>query len=306
LTPQILLLIVPMAVLLAALIHFGILEKSSEITAIKAGGWSLYRISLPVIVLSGMVCVGLYLLQDYILPYANIRQDSLRNVIKGRPAQTLRPQRKWILGEDGRIFNYDYFDTAQDTFRGLYVYEIDLQDLQIYRRIHAAKAWIDRSGKWILENGWIHDFRPEHAGFERISTAQFHFPEKAGYFRKEIFEPKESSKLTYLELKDYIDYLKKSGYNATELQVELYKKASFPLSALVMALLGVPFSFFMGKRGAFFGIGASVVIAILYWGVFNVFEQMGSYGLLAPALAAWAPDLLFGAAGLSLLFTIRT
>jgi lipopolysaccharide export system permease protein len=73
-----------------------------------------------------------------------------------------------------------------------------------------------------------------------------------------------------------------------------------------MALLGIPFSFFMGKRGAFSGIGASIVIAMIYWGVFSVFEQMGAYGLLTPALSAWAPDILFSAAGLSLLFTIRT
>lgn len=306
LTPQILLFVVPMAVLLATLIHFGIMEKASEITAIKAGGWSLYRVSLPVIVLSAVVCAGLYLLQDYVLPYANMRQDSLRNMIKGRPARTLRPQRKWIIGEDGRIFNYDYFDSAQDVFVKLNIYEVDLEELQILRKIRAARATVDRAGRWILEDGWIHDFRPGRPGFERIQQARFDFPEGASYFKKDIFEPKESSKLTYLQLKEYIEYLSKSGYNATELKVELHKKASFPLSALVMSLLGVPFSFFMGRRGAFFGIGASVVIAIIFWGVFGVFEQMGSYGLLAPALAAWAPDVLFGATGLLLLLNLRT
>jgi lipopolysaccharide export LptBFGC system permease protein LptF len=73
-----------------------------------------------------------------------------------------------------------------------------------------------------------------------------------------------------------------------------------------MAILGVPFSFTTGKKGAFFGITASVAIAMSYWGVFSVFETMGAYGLLIPLLAAWAPNLLFGAAGLALLFTIRT
>ncbi len=100
--------------------------------------------------------------------------------------------------------------------------------------------------------------------------------------------------------------MRKSGYNATELQVELYKKISFPLSCVVMALLGVPFSFSTGKKGAFFGITASIAIAISYWGVFSIFEQMGSYGLLVPLLAAWTPNILFAATGLILLFTIRT
>jgi len=307
LLPQILMLVVPMSVLLAILINFGILEKNSEVTALKAGGWSLYRIAMPVFLIGGVFCVNMYLMQDYIVPYANIRQDSLRNIIKNRPARTSKGrQRKWLFGEANRIFNYDYYDTGQNMFIDLNIFDVDLRSLKILRRIRAARAIVGDSGKWLLENGWVRNFQSEREGFQKITKAEFSFPEKPSYFQKEIFEPKESSKLTYLELKDYIRYLKKAGYNATELQVELYKKISFPLSCIVMTLLGVPFSFSMGKKGAFFGITASIAIAISYWGVFNVFEQMGSYGLLVPLLAAWAPNLLFAATGLVLLFTIRT
>ncbi len=307
LTPQILMLIIPMAVLLAILIHFGILEKHSEVTALKAGGWSLYRIALPVFIMSSGVCVTLYLVQDYVLPYANIRQDSIRNIIKGRPPQTsMRPQRKWIFGESNRIFNYDYYDASQNRFVKLNVFEADLHGLKILRRIHASLATIDANGKWRLQDGWVRDFEPTTNGFRRFDSQVFEFPEQPSYFQKEIFEPKESSKLSYFELKDYIEYLKKSGYNATELQVELYKKISFPLSCVVMALLGVPFSFSMGKKGAFYGITLSILIAMSYWGIFSVFEQLGAYGFLIPLLAAWAPNLLFASAGLALLFTIRT
>jgi len=306
LTPQILIYVVPMGVLLAILILFGILEKGSEVTAMKAGGWSLYRIAMPVFLISCFLSTNLYLMQDYVLPYANIRQDTLRNQIKGRPPQTSMKPRKWIFGESGRIFNYDYFDPNKDIFIGLNVYEVDLRQLAITRRFHAKQAAISTGGTWTLESGWLRDFQPDHVGFIPITKATFAFPEQASYFKKELFAPRVSSKLTYFDLKDYINYLKQSGYNATELQVELYKKISFPLSCVVMALLGIPFSFSMGKRGAFFGITASVAIAMSYWGVFSIFEQMGTYGLLSPLLAAWAPNMLFGAAGLALLFTIRT
>jgi LPS export ABC transporter permease LptG/LPS export ABC transporter permease LptF len=307
LTPQILMLVAPMAVLLAVLINFGILEKHSEITALKAGGWSLYRIALPVFLIACGFCASLYLIQDYVLPYANIQQDALRNVIKGRPPRTsMRPQRKWIFGEANRIFNYDYFDSTRGMFVGLNVYEVDLENLKLVRRIRAARAQIQESGTWLLEDGWVRDFHGDNPGFARMTKAAFAFPEKAPYFQREIFEPQESSKLNYIELREYIRYLQKSGYNATELQVELHKKISFPLSCLVMALLGIPFSFSMGRKGAFFGITVSLVIAMSYWGIFSIFEQMGSYGFLAPVLAAWAPNLLFSAGGLALLFTIRT
>ena len=133
-----------------------------------------------------------------------------------------------------------------------------------------------------------------------------YFPEKADYFKREIFQPTESSKMTYHELMSHINYLMKSGYNAIELQVELMKKISFPFSCLVMALLAIPFSFVVGNRGAFFGIGASIAIAIVYLMISGLFESMGSYGILAPFLAAWAPNIIFGAAGCWLLLSIRT
>jgi LPS export ABC transporter permease LptG/LPS export ABC transporter permease LptF len=307
LTPQILMIVIPMSVLLAILINFGILEKNSEITAIKAGGWSLYRIAIPVFLMASILCVGLFLMQDYVLPYANVRQDYVRNIIKGRPPQTMmRVQRKWIFGQSGRIYNYAYFDGNQDSFLDLNVYDVDLNSVTILRRIHSDRARIERNGSWTLENGWIHDYHSQQPGFKRIKTETMRFPENAGYFEKEIFQPKESSKMTYPELRNYISYLMNSGYNATDLRVELYKKISFPLSCLVMAMLGVPFSFSMGRKGAFFGIGASIAIAVSYWGVSGVFEALGAYGLLVPVLAAWAPNILFGAAGLALLFTIRT
>jgi LPS export ABC transporter permease LptG/LPS export ABC transporter permease LptF len=307
LIPQILMLVVPMSVLLAILISFGILEKHSEVTALKAGGWSLYRIALPVVLITSIVCASLYFLQDQILPHANMRQDAIRHVIKGRPAQTfMRPQRKWIFGEDGRIFNYEYFDAGRSLFVGLNVFEIDLKRLSMLRRLHASRARIGADGIWTLEGGWVRDFGSQTDAFRAFREEDRPFPEKASYFQKEIFEPEESSKLTYAELSNYINYLHKSGYNATELQVELNKKISFPLSCMVMALIGLPFSFSMGKKGAFVGITVSVVIAISYWGIFSVFEQMGAYGMLIPLLAAWAPNILFSAAGLFMLLLVRT
>ncbi len=306
LTPHILLLVVPMSVLLATLIQFGILEKSSEVTAMKAGGWSLYRIAFAVLLLSGFLSGIMFFMQDYILPYANIRQDAIRNQIKGNPPQTFTLPRKWIFGKSDRIYNYDLFDSGKDVFVGLNVYEVDLKQLTIKRRVYARQAVVKGPGKWELEGGWVRDFGSARGGFLPFKKQMFTFPEEASYFEKDIFEPGEASKLTYVELNKYIMYLMQSGYNATELQVSLNKKISFPLSCFVMAILGIPFSFSMGKRGAFYGITAAVAIAISYWGLSSVFEVMGTYGLLSPLLAAWAPNLLFSSAGLALLLTVRT
>ncbi|HSW38377.1 MAG TPA: LptF/LptG family permease [Acidobacteriota bacterium] len=307
LTPQILIFAVPMSVLLAVLITLGIMENNSEITAIKAGGCSLYRIAVPIFMVASGLSVSIYIMHDYILPAANIRQDSLRNFIQNKPPQTYRHnQRKWIFGESARIFNYEYYDSNQRAFVRLNVFDIDFENARVLRHIKADHARIGRENQWLLDNGWIRDYKSAEPGIIVSRAGSVSLSEKPGYFEKELFQPKESSKFTYLELRSYIDYLKKSGHNAMDLQVELNKKISFPLSCLVMALLAVPFSFYIGKKGALFGVGISVAIAIAYWGASGLFDAMGAYGLLTPLLAAWAPNILFGASGLTFFLTIKT
>jgi lipopolysaccharide export LptBFGC system permease protein LptF len=112
--------------------------------------------------------------------------------------------------------------------------------------------------------------------------------------------------MNYAELRRYIDELKTSGYNVTEHEVELHRKLAFPLVTLVMTLIAVPFAVTTGKRGAMYGIGVGIVLALVYWTIISVFAAFGASGLMSPTLAAWAPNLLFGAAALYLLLTVRT
>ena len=98
-----------LGMLLAVLVTFGLLQRSNEITAIKATGVSLYRTIVPVLIASSLVAGVLFLSDQLYLPYTNKRQDALRNQIKGKPAQTyLRPDRKWIFGQHSDIYYYQF------------------------------------------------------------------------------------------------------------------------------------------------------------------------------------------------------
>ncbi len=100
LIPYILYNTTPLCALVAVLITFGGLNRSSELTAMKATGISLYRVVIPILVLCAAIAAGLFAFDDFYLPAANRRQESLRATIKGKPAQTfLRPDRKWISGQ---------------------------------------------------------------------------------------------------------------------------------------------------------------------------------------------------------------
>jgi LPS export ABC transporter permease LptG/LPS export ABC transporter permease LptF len=313
LIPYIVYTVTPLCSLVAVLVTFGTLNRSSELTAMKATGISLYRMVTPVLVVALLLSAALFVFGETYLPDSNRRQEALRNEIKDKPAQTyLRPDRKWISGQAGafgepaRIFYYQFFDADRDEFANLTVFELDPATFAVKRRIFAADVrWDPRVGQWIFDNGWQRTFAGEttssYAPF-RVST----FPEMReppGYFKKEDLQSQEMS---YGELSRYIRDLKQSGFDTMRLRVQLMRKLADPLVTLVMAILAVPFALSMGKKGSLAGIGTAIGLAITYWVVAGVFGAMGNVNTLPPVLAAWSPDVLFGLAGAYLLLRTPT
>ena len=289
----------PLAALVSVLVTLGVMTKNNELVAFKASGLSLYRIALPLLLGGIFLAASLLVLDDTYLPYANQRQDALRNQIKGRPAQTYyQPSRQWIFGENAKIYNYELFDSDRELFGGLNVFEIDPATFAIKRRIYAARAhWDPRQGLWILESGWIRDF--DHGQLTRytpfLADALNELSEPPSYFNREV---RQSYQMTWWELERYIRDLQQAGFDVTRLSVQLQKKLSFPLVAPIIILLAIPFSILVGTRGAIGGLTLGVGIAIVYWAASALTEAMGAVGQLPPLLAAWAPDTVFGFLGL--------
>src|SRR5262245_15619253 len=132
LTPQILYYVIPLTVLLAILINLGTLTKTNEILAVKAGAVSLYRMAAPLLVMALILSAGTYVLQDFLLPYPNQRQDEYHDLIKGRAPQTYRnPQRKWMAGTADRIYHYTYFDPNENLFGGISIFDFKPETLEL-------------------------------------------------------------------------------------------------------------------------------------------------------------------------------
>ena len=305
LLPQVLHWVMPLAVLLAVLVNLGTLTKTNETLAAKAGAISLYRMSVPLLIVALLLSVGVYFMQDYLLPYSNQRQDEFRNRIKGRAAQTYRdPLRKWMAGSKNQIYHYNYFDPERNAFAGISVFDFDPENFGLRRWTFASSGSWNGQG-WILENGWSRSLQSDggiaYEAFERRDSAQME--DGPDYFKKEV---RTASQMSYPELRLYIDDLSQSGFDTSSLTVDLYRKLSFPFVSLIMAIIAVPFSFTTGRRGAFYGIGISIVIGIGYWAAFEFFDTLGGINRLSPLIAAWFPNLIFGLSGIWLLLKVRT
>lgn len=305
--PQVIYLMLPLTILVATLVNFSLLTKSNQIMAIKAAGVSLYRISLPVLAIAALLSAGMFVLGDQYLPETNQRQSAYRNEIKGRPPQTsFRPDVQWIFGESSRLYNYRFFDPDRNVFANLSVFEFDPSNFQLTRRVYAARAfWEPHIPGWVLEDGWKRDLQSgKVTSFQPFAVATFkELSEQPGYFKKEV---RTSEQMSAVELRHYIQDLRQSGFDVIPLSVQLNRKFSYPLIAFVVSLIGVPFAFTAGRKGALSGIAVSIGIAIIYWSVSSLFEAMGNLGQLPPAAAAWSPDVLFGLGGIYLLLRVRT
>ena len=308
LTPSMLYQITPLAVLIAVLVTFGVLNRNSEIVAMKATGISLYRLVIPIVSISALLAIGLFLFAEFYLPQANRRQEALHNIIKGRPPQTvLHPEQNWIFGEPrrgepGRIFYYKFFDPERNEFANLSLFEFDPSTFALSRRIFAARAvWDADAGTWVFLNGWQRDIAganiTEYRPFLKTSFAEIH--EGPGYFKKESWQAQE---MNFGQLDSYIRDLSQSGFDTVRLRVELWHKLADPLAAVLMAVLAIPFALMMGRRDSLTGIA----VALTYWVVDGLFGAMGNVNYLPAALAAWSADVLFGLVGGYLLLKTPT
>jgi LPS export ABC transporter permease LptG len=303
-TPQYLYYIVPLSVLLAALVTVAVLTKNSELVVRKACGISLYRIAAPMV--AGAVIAGAFLfaLEQTVLGPANRRAQATRHVLTGGSPETFDVlNRRWVVGQDGAIYHYAYFDPRPRRFSSLWVYQFDTGMRLITERTFAEQAHYTGSD-WKVERGWTRTFDQrggpgEFTEFASL-TRTFESPE---YFSNETPDPQFMS---FTQLRDYTEQLARSGFDVVRQRVALHRKVSFPFVTVVMTLIAVPFAVTIGRSGAMAGIGVGIGIALAYWTTILFFAAIGSGGLLAPMLAAWAPNLLFGAGAAYLLLTVRT
>ena len=298
--------IAPIIVLVTTLMTFSLLARTNEVTACKALGLSLYRLALPAVAAALLITLFSGYLESSILPASNEKVAQLKDRIRGREtARTYRrADRQWLFGQGRYIYNYIHFDEKRQTLQRLQVFDFDERH-RLSRRLFSDNARYIGDGAWIFENGWARSFdEVEVKSYTRFEAPKVvRYPETPDYFDSEIRLPEQ---MRYRELDRYIREIQESGQDVPELKVELYNKIAFPVVSLVMALVALPFAFRIGKQGALYGIGVSVVLGMVFFGVYVFFTTLGEAGALPPAVAVWSPGAVFAFLSVYLFLGVKT
>jgi lipopolysaccharide export LptBFGC system permease protein LptF len=208
-----------------------------------------------------------------------------------------------VIGRDGSIYHYGVFDARSSRLSQLTVYRLLPNEWKLASETYSAVA-VHRRG-WLGMRGWAQEFPRSGSGppnwrkFEQQELAL----EPPDYFATEMAD---TEMMTAPQLRRSIAELSQSGFNYLPQAVELQRKIAFPFVTFVMTLLAVPFGVTTGRRGALYGIGLGIVIALSYWLVMSVFIAIGKTGLLPPSLAAWTPNIIVTACAIYLILTTKT
>ncbi len=310
LLPSILVLTVPISVFLATVVTFGRLSAENELTALKTGGFSLLRLTLPVAIFSTAAWALTSWLIIVALPAGNQAfRTSMFEIVRTKASVGLRE----------KIFN--------DDFEGLVIYintipqagnrsmeGIFISDARPEKRqppgepitIVAERGWLvadPGSDKVVfrLENGGIHvlsrDFTTyQHTNF-RTHDLQLSLGDEAG---ESPSLPKGLREMTLDELRAKISEYRRLGVKQWAPLVEIHKKFSIPFAAFIFGLLGVAMGVLFRRGEKLVSFALSIAIAIIYYVFLLAGEPLGKQGRLSPFWAMWSANIFFGTATVAL------
>ncbi|MGI8673232.1 MAG: LptF/LptG family permease [Luteitalea sp.] len=308
LTPQYTYYITALAALVGTLVTVGLLTRTSELTVMQACGISLYRATVPLLLFGLTWSLVLFGMEQSIVAASNRRADELKNTIRsGVPRTFSLMNRQWMAGSDGRLYHYGRFDPQTRRLDDVTIYAFGQRGWNVTNRIYARLATSQTEMHWRADQGWTRRFGERNAvsDFAVFPTRTVDL-EAPDYFGVEEPDAVLAERLKVSQLRQHITELHTAGYNTVPLEVALHRKLAFPFITVIMTLIAIPFGVTTGRKGTLFGIGVGIILAIAYWVTQSLFAAVGSAGVLAPALAAWAPNILFLAVAAYLILTART
>ena len=279
--------------------------STAWLDAFKAAGISLYRASLPILLVAGAISVLAVAFQEIVLPDINTKSEEVDRVkIRGQlPRHLQRQTQIWYRSSDTRFFRMALLDPVGKSMEGLTVLDIS-RDFRLEERLDARAAQWSAEG-WQVTDGVFRRAGPQNrVTSEMFDSRLLAMPEHIDDFIQLQNAP---DTMSFLELRAYVARLRDGGHRVTRYLVQLYSKLSFPLVHVIMALVAIPFALVSPRSGGrAMGIGVAIVIAVGYWVVHSVALAFAQADLLPAALAAWTANIVFAGIGSALFLSART
>ena len=305
-TPFIILQMSSISVLLAVIITFAVMHRHNEITALKASGISVFRVTIPFILLGLFISLANFVLAEGLVPAANVRVNQLwryemRHEESRAQAVSEARYKGWYRAERA-IYNVRRFRDKPGVIEGVSLYFFD-EEFKLTRRVDAQRG-VYQDGMWTFYSGTDKTIGDKG----HFKTADFEEKQILLQVKPEDFqyEEKTADQMGLAELDAFIAQLKREGYDTTYYRIDRQVKFSLPFVCTVLILIAIPLTLRQNReavmaRGAAIGVG----VAFAYLAFFAISRSLGHSQTLPIVLAAWLPNIVFSLTGAYLLVTLR-
>lgn len=292
----------PMALLLGTLLAIQRLSGESEITAMKAGGISFMRMTIPLLIAGVVMSFGTFFVQEFVAPFASDQQSWIVNTAINHLS----------------AFNRDLTVSAPLPGGGKQITVATAYEQHSQALLHVTLIQYDRNNvatqiifadradfsadKWVLENASLYRFNPDGTIITepRVAQQQVELYEKPtdivkrlnaddpeNMSRAEIAQIVRSGQLTQTEFRKYV--------------TTYQEKLAQPFACFVFVLIAIPYGLRAARSGGgtSVGFGLAVAIVFVYYIVLTVFSFVSQAFIGLALLWAWIPNIIFTLIGLA-------
>lgn len=298
--PSIIVLTFPMSMLLASLLSFGRLSGSSEITAMRSGGLSFFRLSVPVFIVAFGVSLFAVTFNEMVVPQSNEAYNAIvRNEIE---KNTSPKSQEHIVIKDlkqGNLERLTYARKYEEETNTMYAVSVEEFENGNLVRVENAETASWQANRWVMSNGIIYELSPagqlEHT--MRFDQQLLPLDKNPASISREQKKPEEMS---IKELKQQISILQREFVKTDIYEVELHQRLAIPLASFVFALIGTPLGLQPHRSSSSIGLGISIIIIFIYYTIMTIATALGQGGAIPAILAAWLPNIIGILAGIYL------
>jgi lipopolysaccharide export system permease protein len=302
LAPTIFVQIAPMAALLATIYALSNLKRYNELIAMRASGISLWQILRPLLFATALLSLVVFIVNDKIVPESmpissTIREDEIRDMDK-KDKVVFKDIAVFLTGN--RILYARSFNIKEKELKDIILHQNDDEQTLVMKLSAERGFWKER--KWIFENGTT--YRMNKAGYIIGTPMPFRrkvmdIKEKPYYFAQKGGLPEF---MNYKQLRSYIKkFAIKNSSTTRNLLVDLHYKTALPFVSLAVLLVASPFAFMMQKGGILVGVGISILVGIVFFGIQGISLAMGKAGVFPPFISAWLANILYVGSGIYLM-----
>ena len=301
--PEAIVMILPMAMLLAVLFCLANLGKNNELIALRASGVSTLRLAAPFLIVGAVAAVAVFVINETLVPRSREKAEAFMNELRGRGTRTTVVNFFYANTADRRDWYVRQFNTVTKQLTGVEIHQRTLTGQPLLDIFAQEAVWTN--SQWRFNDADVYDYLKTPEVVAHVATTNIPAFHEAP---KELaLEGRKPAQLLTRELRRHIATLEQSRRTdrLSDYRVELETRYALPFTALIIIWLAIPLGMRVSKRGALVGVGVALGLTLAYFILTQITQALGRGEHVPPVVAAWSTNAIFAGIGAVLMWRAR-